>query len=364
MNSPAIWIIALLASVIKAGVAWRFIRIYRAIHCGKKTSEPLFSTSLFLLFLRKKSKGSTSSFFQKPLAGVLHTVLVAALFMMLTEVGVHITGLFFPITSSYFYVAIAEITLYTSIGAILAAFIFMARRLSGRVKRFYSLTPSQRADAYTILSLEIISAVTYILAYYGHYMWHVIHYTMMLFFAVYITYSKHLHIVLALPFMVSNAPRRVFDLTPMPVVSQGLDIMEGEVGEIPTSRMGAREASDFTRGQIFSSFACTQCGRCDQMCPVATVEPTFSPLEVMACIRESSMDGSVIYPEKISAEKAYMCIGCGACVAACPLNINPMDILFQIRRYATLEDGALPKEYSEAAICITRTGLPFQTDKK
>ena len=361
MESPALWIIFILIALVKVGVAWRFFRIYRAISQGKKTNDSLFSISLLLLFIKKKSKNSTVTFFSHPLPAILHSVLVIALLCMIAEMATYTLGLVFPITSSFFYTLMAKTTLYTSYGAIIAAIVFLTRRTGGKVKRFYSLSQKQRNDGYTILTFEILSAATYIIAYHSPYGWHLTHYTLMSIFAIYITFSKHLHIILALPFMVINARNKVFSISTMPAVSQGLDYMEGKSNTPPTEKMGATHPKDFTRKDILGAFACTQCGRCDDVCPVSMVEADFSPLQIIASLRKSAMDSTDIYPEKISKSMLYQCIGCGACATACPVSISAMDAIFQIRRYATLEEGALPCEYSKVAQCIDKTGQAFQT---
>ncbi|MDD4820774.1 MAG: (Fe-S)-binding protein [Flavobacteriales bacterium] len=361
MKSPIMWTSVILFILLTAGVIWRFARIFRAISAGKKTSEPLFSTALLGTFLKKKSMRSCEAFFQKIIAGTLHTVLVLALLMMLIETAVFTAGFIFPITLSAFYTIIADITLYTSIAAVLAALGFMIRRASGMVKRFYTLNTRQRNDAYFILFLEMASAITYIIAYFSPSEWHLVHYCMMMIFAMYITFSKHLHIITALPFMVSNTRSEVFDIAPIKAVSQGLDLLEGKDVEMPATRMGALEPKDFSRRQILSAFACTQCGRCDDICPVATVNADFSPLQIMAQLRKSALNGTALYPENITQEQIYSCIGCGGCAVSCPIGINPMDIILQIRRYATLEDGNIPPEYTSAAQCTIRTGQPFLT---
>ena len=163
-----------------------------------------------------------------------------------------------------------------------------------------------------------------------------IHVFGVLAFAYYITYSKHMHIVLAFPntYYASLQPSSVSD--PMPEVAAAIDAMQstapGPEAE-PTGRLGAKDVHDLSWQQLLSAFSCTECGRCTDVCPAQQSGKQLSPRKIMMDIRdratarvknpESEEQKSLLF-DYIQPEELHACTTCQACVEACPILINPI----------------------------------------
>lgn len=333
--------------------------IVRACTAGLKTPHAHGRLSL-----GQQISTDTGSFFEKTTVAVLHTVLVVSFLLMLTDLAVYSTrALFFDLPQSSFYRVFSTLNAGFAAAAILSAAIFLLRRTLLKLPRFSTLTPSQRTDGYTVLILEMVSAGSYLAVYFGIPYATYLHYGIMLVFGLYLTYSKHLHIFLAPFFMAVFGRREAFRPDDMPEVAEGLDVLQGtaSVGASVAERMGARDFFDLPRRGIVSAFACTECGRCDQACPVVKAGKAFSPRQIVARVRKNAIGRGKehLFGDLISQDTAFACISCEACLQACPIGIDPMDLLLQMRRYATLEEGSSPPEYGQVAAAIDATGNPW-----
>lgn len=353
------WAYTAVALMITAAIVWRAMAIMRACTAGLRTPH-----AHGRLPLGRQISADTSSFFEKTTASVLHTVLVVSFLLMLADLAVYSTRtLFFSPPQSNFYRAFSILNAVFAAAAILSAALFLLRRALLHLPRFTTLTPTQRTDGYTVLILEMISAGSYLAVYFGVPYTAYLHYGIMLVFGLYLTYSKHLHIFLAPLFMAVFGRREAFCPDDMPEVAEGLDVLEGAAPDTASvaERMGARDFFDLPRRGIVSAFACTECGRCDQACPVVKAGKAFSPRQIVAHVRKNAVGRGKehLFGDLISPDTAFACISCEACLQACPIGIDPMDLLLQTRRYATLEKGSAPPEYGQAASAIAATGNPW-----
>lgn len=188
-------------------------------------------------------------------------------------------------------------------------------------------------------------------------------------FAVYVTYSKHLHIMLAFPntYYMDLKPRG--EIENMPEVTKEVQIMLGEItddgadggmeDEFPS--FGAKEVTDLTWKNLMDAYSCTECGRCTSECPANQTGKKLSPRKIMMDTRdrleeyglnidqnggEFIDDGKKLYGDYVSKEELMACTTCNACVEACPVSINPLDIILKMRRYVAMEESDTPQSWN------------------
>lgn len=183
-------------------------------------------------------------------------------------------------------------------------------------------------------------------------------------FALYVTYSKHLHIALAFPntFFADLNPKG--KMSNMPTVSQEVKIMLGleQAPETPAEvgRFGAKDVEDLTWKNLMDAYSCTECGRCTSACPANLTGKALSPRKIMMSTRDRLEDiqkgwlknGYEYKDEKsllgdyISNEEILACTSCNACVEECPVMISPLDIILQLRRYRVMEESQAPQSWN------------------
>jgi heterodisulfide reductase subunit C len=196
-------------------------------------------------------------------------------------------------------------------------------------------------------------------------------------FSVYITYSKHLHIFLAFPNTYYADVKPKGEMRNMPVVTKEVKMMLGIPEEVPAEhadtdpnqteapgaqeigRFGAKDVVDLSWKNILDSYTCTQCGRCTDECPANQTGKKLSPRKIVMNVRqraeeigtsldkggEGANDGKSLFGDFITAEEINACTTCNACVEACPVLINPLDVILQIRRYMAMEESSSPQDW-------------------
>jgi heterodisulfide reductase subunit C len=183
-------------------------------------------------------------------------------------------------------------------------------------------------------------------------------------FALYMTYSKHLHIVLAFPnaYFASLKPKG--QMSNMPAVAKEVKIMLGlepDAGQSASpEKFGAKDVQDLTWKNLMDAYSCTECGRCTSQCPANLTGKLLSPRKIMMSTRDRLEDisndwnknGKEYKDEKsllgdyITDEEILACTSCNACVEACPVSINPLDIILQLRRYRVMEESKAPGSWN------------------
>ncbi|WMI67388.1 4Fe-4S dicluster domain-containing protein [Mangrovimonas sp. YM274] len=206
-----------------------------------------------------------------------------------------------------------------------------------------------------------------------------------LVFLNYLYYSKHLHILLAFPNTYFGKIKPKGEFNNLEAVTNEVKMMmdpdadpfampeEGVEEEVP-AKFGASDVQDLSWVQLLNAYTCTECGRCTSECPANLTGKQLSPRKIMMDTRdrleevgknmdanngEFKDDGKQLLGDYISHEEIWACTTCNACVEACPVSIDPLSIILEMRRYLVMEQSAAPMELNNMMSNIENNGAPW-----
>ncbi len=202
-----------------------------------------------------------------------------------------------------------------------------------------------------------------------------------LFFLNYLYYSKHLHILLAFPntyFSNINSGGGLDNLDS--VYKEVKAMLDPKVDQYSTNntnqqfqKFGADDVFDLNWFQLLNSYTCTECGRCSSECPANQTGKILSPRSIMMKTRDRleevgknidknkafKDDGKKLLNDYITKEELWACTTCNACVESCPIGIDPLSIIIDLRRYMVMEESSAPKEINNMMNNLENNGAPW-----
>lgn len=395
----------------------RILRIAGNIQLGKPTDTNRFDKPAERLKTMLLVAFGQGKMFQRPIVGLMHFVIYAGFLLVNIEVleiiidgitGQHrIFSYVLPFTFYNFLVGFFE---FLAVGVIVVCVIFLVRRNVLKIERFWKpeMKTWPRMDANLILIFEIVlmfailtmNATDSILQTRGdeHYAqvgsfwfsqflipifsgiesnttlvvierfawW--LHILGIMGFALYVTYSKHLHIFLAFPntYFSNLNPKGKFSNMESVTreVKLAMGLMQDDGQTPPPTNFGANDVNNLSWKNLMDAYSCTECGRCTASCPANITGKKLSPRKVMMDTRDraeevglllekgKNIDEALNTSDKlfsesyISKEELMACTTCNACTEACPINIDPLAIIVQMRQYIAMEEASTPASWN------------------
>ncbi len=211
------------------------------------------------------------------------------------------------------------------------------------------------------------------------------HFIGILFFMNYLYYSKHLHIILAFPNTWFAKLKPQAELNNLDSVTKEIKLMmdpnadpyaaapEADPNEVP-EKFGASDIFDLNQVQLLNAYSCTECGRCTAVCPANITGKKLSPRKIMMDTRDRIEeigkninkngkfvdDGKKLLDDHIQREEIWACTTCQACVEACPILIDPLSIIVELRRFLVMEQSSAPQELNLMMTNIENNAAPWQ----
>jgi ferredoxin len=197
-------------------------------------------------------------------------------------------------------------------------------------------------------------------------------------FMNYLPFSKHFHVILAFPNTYYSNLKAKGELNNMASVTQEVKLMLDPSAQVPEgyeppTSFGVKDVQDLTWKNLMDAYSCTECGRCTSSCPQNQTGKLLSPRKIMMDTRDRleevgkniDKNGSFVDDGKnlhtlISEEELWACNTCNACVEACPVNINPMEIIVEMRRFKVMEQSSAPASLNSMFNNLENNQAPWQ----
>lgn len=419
MIAQIIFSIAFLTAVILFSIQVK--KIIRNINLGKDTNRSDHPKERWLT-MAKVALGQTKMV-AKPVAGIMHIFVYLGFVIINLEVleiiidGIFGTHRIFSVLGGFYNFLIASFEILALL-VLIGVIVFLARRVVLGLKRFsgVEMTAWPKSDAIYILVIEVLLMSAFLtmnaadyklqLAGYSHYLmagsfpvsqyllnllpnspeslvfieracwW--FHILGILAFLNYLPFSKHFHIILAFPntwYSNLNAKGRFNNMTS---VSNEVKAMLDPTFTPPASteigRFGAKDVQDLNWVQLMNAYTCTECGRCTSVCPANQTGKLLSPRKIMMDTRDrldevgkntdkhgkGYDDGKSLLDDYITREEIWACTTCNACTEACPVNIDPLSIIVDLRRYAVMEESKVTGSLNAMFSNVENNGAPWK----
>jgi ferredoxin len=360
----------------------------------------------------------------RPVPAFFHFIIYIGFILINIEVlEIFVDGIFgthraFSFLGSVYNLAIGFFEIL-AFGVFVACIVFLSRRFIVKIKRFsgVEMTGFPTRDAATILIVEIVlmaallkmNACDQILQMRGaeHFVnagsfpisqflvpffqsWSTdsliimervfwwFHILGIFAFMNYLPFSKHFHVILAFPNTYYSNLKAKGELNNMASVTQEVKLMLDPSAQVPEgyeppTSFGVKDVQDLTWKNLMDAYSCTECGRCTSSCPQNQTGKLLSPRKIMMDTRDRleevgkniDKNGSFVDDNKnlhtlISEEELWACNTCNACVEACPVNINPMEIIVEMRRFKVMEQSSAPASLNSMFNNLENNQAPWQ----
>ncbi|MFD2288718.1 4Fe-4S dicluster domain-containing protein [Pedobacter petrophilus] len=196
-------------------------------------------------------------------------------------------------------------------------------------------------------------------------------------FLNYLPYSKHFHILFAFPNTYFSNLEPKGEFTNMASVTNEVKAMLDPSfvpAEAEPGKFGAKDATDLSWVNLMNAYTCTECGRCTDSCPANITGKLLSPRKIMMDTRDriteigknidkhgaDHQDGKSLLDDYITREEIWACTSCNACVQACPVNIDPLQIIMELRRFAVMEESQAPGSINNMLGNIENNQAPWK----
>ena len=393
----------------------RNIKLGRALDRSDKPQERL-KVMLKVAFGQTKMAA-------RPVPAILHFFVYAGFIIINIEVleiiidGVFGTHRVFARPLGSFYTFLIASFEWLAVSVIAACSIFLVRRNILKVKRFFGveMTSWPRSDANYILYFEIILMSAFLLmnaadfrvlqsagaklvsasafpvssAIGGifpsgadlhtaeRFFWW-LHILGIFAFMNYLPYSKHFHIIMAFPntYYSKLEPKAYLDNMPSvtnevkAMVDPSYVVQENTTG----GSFGARDVQDLSWKSLMDAYTCTECGRCTSECPANITGKLLSPRKIVMDTRDrltevgenidkhgaDYSDGKTLLDDYITREELWACTTCQACIKACPVNIDPLAIIMDLRRYIVMEEAKAPSSINNMLNNVENNSAPWK----
>jgi len=359
---------------------------------------------------------------KRPVSGFLHVVVYVGFVVINIELleivldgilGSH--RLFSGFMGSFYGYLIGTFE-FLAVSVIFAVSVFWIRRNVIKLKRFFgdNMNGWPKNDANIILYFEVVLMVLfitmnatdlkfqemnsgnlisgYVAGFFSDYSSETLHFIEracwwahiigILIFMNYLYFSKHLHILLGFPNTYFAKLNSLGEIDNLNSVTNEVKLMmdpdtafsndASESDEI--DKFGSSDVMDLNRLQLLNSYSCTECGRCTSVCPANITGKKLSPRKIMMDTRDRIEevgknidlnngnfvdDGKTLLNDYITKEELWACTSCNACVQECPISIDPLSIILDMRRYLVMEESSAPIELNNMMSNIENNGAPW-----
>ncbi|WP_338410117.1 (Fe-S)-binding protein [uncultured Flavobacterium sp.] len=418
----------LFAIILSIGIGyftWNVKKLIRNIKLGKDVNRSDNSSdrwkNMAMIALGQ------SKMIKRPTAGILHIIVYVGFIIINIEVleiiidGLLGTHRIFSILGNLYYFLIASFEILAVL-VLVAVIIFWIRRNITKLKRFWNseMKGWSKNDANIILYFEVVLMTLFLVmnatdvhfqsensgniisqfiaplfSNFSESTLHIIerttwwiHITGILIFLNYLYFSKHLHILLAFPntYFADLNPKGALDN--LESVTNEVKLMMDPSADpyaapldpdaIP-AKFGASDVQDLNWVQLLNAYTCTECGRCTSSCPANQTGKKLSPRKIMMDTRDRLEevgknidlnkgvfidDHKSLLNDYITPEELWACTSCNACVEECPVNISPLSIIIEMRRYLVMEKSAAPMSLNAMMSNIENNGAPWQYNQQ